>query len=344
VILAGGIGSRFWPASTPDRPKQILPLASDRPLITDTVERIRPLVPLDRVRVLTGRELVAPIAGAVPDLDPDRHFLVEPRARGTAPVLVWAAHTLAAADPDAIMVSLHADHVIRPEPAFRDLVAAAARAADRHDRLFTIGVRPTRPETGYGYIRRGDALDDGGAHAVRAFVEKPDADTAAAYLADGGYLWNSGIFVWRAARLLDEVRAHTPELAELLPLLDDADVAGFFDAAPSLSIDRGVLERSQRVGVVEATFDWDDVGTWDAAGRTRPGDAAGNVALGPAELRDAGSCVVWNETDEPVVVFGARDLVVVRRDGVTLVLPRDRAADLKTLLDSLPEAVREGAS
>ena len=271
VILAGGIGSRFWPASTPDRPKQILPLASPRPLIADTVERIRPLIPLDRVRVLTGREMAGAIAGAVDELT-DEHFLLEPRARGTAPVLVWAAHRLLARDPDAVLVSLHADHVIRPEPAFRELVATAARTAQEHDRLFTVGVRPTRPETGYGYIRRGDALDDAGAFAVDAFVEKPDPETARDYVEAGEYLWNSGIFVWRAARLLEEVRAHTPELASLLPLLDDDDVDAFFDAAPSLSIDHGVLERSGRIGVVEATFDWDDVGTWDAAGRTRDAD------------------------------------------------------------------------
>jgi mannose-1-phosphate guanylyltransferase len=343
VVLAGGIGSRFWPASTPRRPKQILPLASDRPLIADTIERIRPLIPLDRLRVLTGRAMVEPIAAAIDGLE-DRHFLLEPRARGTAPVLVWAAHTLLASDPDAILVSLHADHVIRPEERFRELVARATDAAQRHDRLFTVGIRPGRPETGYGYIRLGEPIDDRGAHAVDAFVEKPDADTARAYLDSGRYLWNSGIFVWRADRLLEEVRAHAPELASLLPLLDRGDVEGFFDAAPTISIDHAVLERSERIGVMEATFEWDDVGTWDAAGRTRPADAAGNVAVGRAHLHEAEDCVVWNESDEEVVVFGASDLVVVRRPGVTLVLPRERAADLKQLLDALPESIVGGAS
>ena len=341
VILAGGVGSRFWPVSTPERPKQILPLASDRPLIADTVSRITPLVPLDRIRVLTGAELVAPIRDAVDGLADD-HFLVEPRARGTAPVLLWAAHYLAAKDPDAIMVSLHADHVIRPESDFRDLVATAAAAADRHDRLFSLGIRPTRPETGYGYIRRGAALDDAGAHRVNAFVEKPDAARAAEYVESGEYLWNSGIFTWRAARLLEEVRLHTPELAEHLPLLDAGDVDAFFDRAPSLSIDEGVMERSERVGVLEARFDWDDVGTWDAVGRTRSGDDAGNVIIGQGHVVESDGCVVWEEAGEPVVVFGASDLVVVRVDGVTLVLPRDRASDLKTLLAALPDSVREG--
>jgi mannose-1-phosphate guanylyltransferase len=291
---------------------------------------------MDRLRILTGEALVGPVCGAIQDLEP-HHFLVEPRARGTAPVLVWAAHTLARTDPDAVMVSLHADHVIRPEPAFRALVATAARAAETHDRLFTVGVRPTRPETGYGYIRRGDPLDPAGAFAVRRFVEKPDAERARGYVDAGDYLWNSGIFVWRVARLLDEIRQQTPELADLLRHLEAGDTNAFFDAAPKLSIDRGVLERSDRVGVIEATFEWDDVGTWDAVGRARTADENGNVIWGPARLQDARDCVVWNETDAPVVAFGARDLVIVRRNGVTLVLPRSRAADLKDLLADLPD-------
>lgn len=348
VILAGGVGSRFWPVSTPARPKQILPLASGDPLIADTVERVAPLLPMARVRILTGAEMVPPMRGAVAGLEPE-HFLLEPQARGTAPVLVWAAHTIARTDPDAVMVSLHADHVIRPEEAFRALLADAAAAADAHDRLFTVGVRPTRPDTGYGYIRRGEPLGGGhansapeaaGAYAVDAFEEKPDAETAQRYLDSGDYLWNSGIFVWRVARLLEEVRAHTPELADLLPLLDDGDADAFFGRAPKLSIDRGVLERSRRVGVMDATFEWDDVGTWDAVARTRTADPAGNVVEGGAHVVESRGCVVWNETDEPVVVFGATDTVVVRRDGVTLVLPRDRAADLKDLLETLPDHIR----
>ena len=196
--------------STPERPKQILPLGGERPLIADTVARITPLVPLDRIRVLTGAELVAPIRAAVEGLQ-DVHFLVEPRPRGTAPVLVWAAHYLADQDPDAVMVSLHADHVIRPEAEFRELVATAAAAADRHDRLFSLGIRPTRTETGYGYIRVADALDDAGALAVDAFVEKPDADTAADYVRSGDYLWNTGIFIWPVALFLEEIRRHLAE-------------------------------------------------------------------------------------------------------------------------------------
>ncbi len=340
VVLAGGVGSRFWPVSTPSRPKQLLPLGSPRPLIQDTIRRIEPLVPLDRVRILAGEDLVDPIRDAVEGIE-DHHFFLEPQPRGTAPVLLWAAHRISAEDPDAIMVSLHADHAIRPEPAFRERVAAAAVAADRHDRLFTVGVLPTRPETGYGYIHPGEPLDDLGVFAVDAFVEKPDAATARSYLAGGEHLWNSGIFIWRVSRLLAEVRAVAPELADLLPLLDSGDVDEFFAVAPRISVDEALLERSGRVGVVAATFEWDDVGTWDAVARSRDLDAAGNATMGASQLVDSRGCVVWNETGQDVVVFGARDMVVVNVEGVTLVLPRERASDLKQLLEALPDDVRE---
>lgn len=352
VILAGGIGSRFWPVSTPSRPKQLLPLASERPLIDDTLQRILPLVPQERLRILTGAHLVEPILAAVPMLEPG-NFLVEPRAAGTAPVLAWAAAELERRDPDAVMISLHADHVIHPPAAFRELLARAAHLAAEHRRLFTIGAVPTRPETGYGYIRVGEPLaplaagavepvgaaDAATAYEVAEFVEKPDAATARRYLADGGYLWNTGLFVWRASDLLDQLERHTPELAELIPIVREGGVEEFFRRAPTLSIDEGLLERSDRVAVLRATFAWDDVGGWDAVARTRPPDAAGNVAVGEAYAVDARDNVLYSE-DGPIVAFGVEELVVVRTASVTFVAHRSRAPELKKLLAELPESVR----
>ena len=218
VILAGGIGSRFWPASTPQRPKQLLRLASEQPLIRDTVDRIEPLIPAERLRILTGKGLATPILEALDGFGAGNLFL-EPRAAGTAPVLTWAAARIQAIDPEAVMVSLHADHVIAPPEIFREQVLQAAELARKHRRLFTIGAVPDRPETGYGYIRLGQALgpDHIGAREVDSFVEKPDEETATRYIADGSYLWNTGIFVWRVADLLEEVRRHTPEIRDLLP-------------------------------------------------------------------------------------------------------------------------------
>ena len=342
-MLAGGVGSRFWPVSTPTRPKQLLALAGEEPLIAQTLRRIEPIVPARRALVLTGENLVEPIRAAVPGLDRDA-FLVEPRARGTAPVRVWAAHEIAKRDPAAGLASVHADHVIEPAEDFRRLLADTAALAQETGRLFTIGMEPTRPETGYGYIDPGARLPDTAsrrtpAWSVRDFVEKPDRATAERYVA-AGYLWNSGLFVWRVSALLDEVRARTPELAELLPLLDAGDVDGFFDAAPSLSIDEGVLERSDRVAVVRGTFRWDDVGAWDAVARTLPADARANVRHGDVHFVDSDGCIAWSD-DGPIVLFGASDLVVVRTAALTLVMPRERAADLKRLLGELPAELRD---
>jgi len=340
VVLAGGVGSRFWPVSTPARPKQLLPLGTDRPLIVDTVERILPLVPPARLRILTGAALAGPILGPLPMLGPE-NLMVEPVARGTAPVLTWAAFEMHRRDPDAVMLSLHADHVIDPPAAFRDQLATIAAMACRHDRLFTIGIAPTRPETGYGYVRLAAGLEDSGSAVfeVAEFVEKPDRATAEGYLTRGDFLWNSGIFVWRAATLLEEIRQHTPEIARLLPHLENGDVDRFFAEAPNLSIDEAVLERSDRVAVARAAFGWDDVGTWDAVGRTRASDVDGNVALGQAHLVDSRNCIAWCDQGS-VVLFGADDLVVVRTAGVTFVAPRSRTADLKILLSRIPDPLR----
>jgi mannose-1-phosphate guanylyltransferase len=345
VILAGGVGSRFWPVSTPARPKQLLPLASDQPLIRDTVDRILPLVPQERLRILTGAHLADALLGALPELGAG-NLLVEPRAAGTAPVLAWAAAELERRDPDAVMVSLHADHVIDPPERFRELIARAAELAAEHGRLFTIGAVPDRPETGYGYIRIGAALSGTEADAsgdagyeVASFVEKPDRATAEGYLASGEYLWNTGLFVWRAADLLDEIQRVSPELSALIPLLREGGTEEFFRQAPTISVDNAVLERSSRVGVVRATFAWDDVGAWDAVRRTRPRDGEGNVVLGPGYAVECRDVTIYAD-DGPVVIFGADNLVVVRTGGVTFVAHRDRTADLKQLLAQLPESLR----
>lgn len=334
-MLAGGIGSRFWPVSTPTRPKQLLPLASERPLIVDTVERARALVADARIRVLAGEHLAAPFRAALPDL-PGEAYLIEPEARGTCPVLAWAAWEIARADPDAVLVSLHSDHLIRPLDAFVDTVLAASHVARTEDALVTIGVTPDRVETGYGHIQPGEALPaPGGAAAFRvaAFHEKPDAATAREYM-EAGYVWNSGIFVWKASVFLDEVRRHAPEVAACLPILEERGPAAFFASVPLSVVDTAVMERSDRVACVRAAFTWDDVGSWDALARTRDADAAGNVVLGRGAVVDGRGNVVYSEEGE-VVLFGVEDLVVVRTGERTLVLPRGRAADLKSLLQAL---------
>jgi mannose-1-phosphate guanylyltransferase len=343
VILAGGVGSRFWPASTPSQPKQLLKLASERPLIRDTVDRIVPLIPAERLRILTGAALAPPILATLPELGPG-NLLLEPRAAGTAPVLAWAAAEIERRDPDAVMVSLHADHVIDPPERFRERIAHTARLAAEHRSLFTLGAVPDRPETGYGYIRVGDALPDtpggtSGGFAVDRFVEKPDRATAEGYLDDGGYLWNTGIFIWRVTDLLDQLERHTPELAELIPIAREGGTEEFFRRTPSLSIDEGLLERSDRVAVVPTDFAWDDVGAWDALYRTRTPDQGGNVVVGEGFSVESRGCALYSDAG-PIVAFGVDDLIIVRTSGATFVTTRERSAELKRLLADLPEELR----
>ena len=340
VILAGGAGTRFWPASTPARPKQFLPLVSGRPLVADTVSRALELVPVDLLRIVAGRHLESLLTSALPEVPPGS-FLWESRPRSTAPALTWATWRAWRSDPHAVIVSLHSDHVIRPAAAFRSLVARAVRIAARRDVLLTVGAQPDRPDTGYGYLQPGDVLDGSGAEGtgelprrVLCFHEKPDARRAADYIRRG-FLWNTGIFVWRASVFLTELRTHAPDIAALIPLLEAGDVDGFFRRVPAVSVDEAVLERSRRCAMLPAPFYWDDVGSWEALARTRRPDASGNTAAGDVVLVDSGDNIVYSE-GRPVVLFGVTDLVVVAADDATMVTTREHSRELKRLVERLP--------
>ena len=313
-------------------------------MIADTVRRARLVAPDERIRIVTGEELKAPLLEAVPDLD-DSVFMVEPQARGTGPALAWAAWEAAKVDPDAVIVSIHADHVIRPESAFVELLREAAALAESTGLLFTISVPPTRPETGYGYVEPGSALGDASKHesfTVASFKEKPDRDTAKKYI-ECGHLWNSGIFVWRASTFLSELKAVAPEIGGHLSLLDESSPEGFFAQVPVVSVDVAVLERSTRVGSTRASFEWDDVGTWEALARSRESDSTGNVIVGEGHILDGTGNVVYVE-EGAVVTYGVDDLVVVQSGGRFLVTRKELAANLKDLLERLPDDVRDGLS
>jgi mannose-1-phosphate guanylyltransferase len=338
VVLAGGIGSRFWPVSTRERPKQLLPLASERPLIVDTLERAQALVPEQRLRILAGSHLARPFRAQLQGFS-DEVYWIEPQARGTCPVLAWAAWEIHRTDPDAVMVSLHADHRIHPISSFQRTIQTAVQIARRDDLLVCIGVVPDRVETGFGHVERGEGLetsDDIAAHRVHAFHEKPDAETAERYVRDG-YLWNTGLFVWKVSTFLSEVAEHAPEVYECMTVLDgggESAVESFFAAVPACSVDTAVMERSRRVGTVTALFSWDDVGSWEALSRTRPADADGNVLIGDAVSVDGSGNIAFVDQGE-VVLFGVDDLVVVRTGETTLVMPRGRVPDIKALLAEL---------
>lgn len=238
------------------------------------------------------------------------------------------------------MISLHSDHVIRPLEGFVTTLEAAIDAAGRTGRLLTVGIPPTRPETGYGYIETGASLSPG-ALEVKRFIEKPDRETAQRFIDQGSFLWNSGMFIWRPRVLLSEMAAHTPELAPDLGRLAAGDVDGFFAKVPTLTIDHGLMERSPNIAVVESEFQWDDVGAWAALLRVRPTDDSGNLVVGEGQAIESHDSLIWAE-DGPVVAFGLDGLLVVRASGITFVAPLDRSTDLKQLLAQLPDPLREG--
>lgn len=336
VLLAGGSGTRFWPLSTPTNPKQLLPLAGPRSTAEDAMDRLEGLIPRERVLVVTGPALAPRIQERLGL--PAENLLIEPRAASTAPALIWASFEALRRDPDAEVLSMHADWAIGDAAAFRRTAESALGCAREHDRLVTVGMIPSRPETGYGYIVPGASLD-GAARNVARFSEKPDAATALDLMAAGA-LWNSGLFAWTATRLLKEVRQHTAEVAPHLDLLAAGDVEGFFAAVTPVSIDVGLLERSRHVAVVSGAFAWDDIGTWEALSRVRPKDPAGNVVVGPTFMHQSHDCLVWSDTDT-VVLSNVQDLIVIHANGRILIMPREQSTDLKKLLDALPAEVRD---
>jgi mannose-1-phosphate guanylyltransferase len=345
VVFAGGIGTRFWPISTPDRPKQVLPLVDARPLIADTLERLSPLVPAQRVLVVTSADIAEVLHAAIPEL-PRRNLLVEPKPLGTAAALAWGAQEVSRrAGPKTVFCALHADLAVDYRDAFHDTLRKAAQMASEDAWLVTIGAQPTRCEPSFGYLKPGLPLDtfvslgDGGACHVEHFVEKPSLALADTLIADGA-LWNTGMFVWQAQTVLDELAARVPEIASGLPYLSAGELEMFEQhISSSISIERGLLERSERVVVVGADFGWDDVGTWASLRRVRELDDTGNGVFGPSHCIDSSGNIVHSENGE-VVVFGVSGLLVVAIEGLTFVTTLDRATELGPLIAQLPPHLR----
>jgi mannose-1-phosphate guanylyltransferase len=344
VILAGGIGSRFWPLSSPGRPKQLLALVSERPLIAEAVARLQPLIPPERILVLTSQDIADRIRAAIPSVPP-QNMLVEPRPLGTAAALAWAAGEIAVrAGPESIFCSMHADLAVAFDEAFRHVLREASNVCATDEVLVAVGVRSTRAETGFGYIlagepmRAGRPLDAGGPCRVTSFEEKPARPRAESLVRDGA-LWNSGVFVWRTRVVLRELEQHAVELSAALTALEARDHAAFCQRVQPVSIERGLLERSSRLVVIAGEFGWDDVGTWAALRRARELDDTGNGAFGRTHFVDASGNVVHAE-GSAAVLYGVDGLLVVTLPGITFVTTLERAAELKPLLDSLPPDLR----
>jgi mannose-1-phosphate guanylyltransferase len=344
IIFAGGIGSRFWPLSTPTRPKPLLRLVSEQPLLVDTVQRLAPAIPPDRVLVLTSRDIAPAIRAALVTV-PEMNILVEPRPLGTAAALAWGAQEVARrAGPHTLCCAMHADLAVGFPDEFRRVLRRAGAVAEREDALVAVGVRPSRVEPAFGYIRPGDPVDeqhtlaDGGVHEVAAFIEKPSEAEAMLHISAGA-LWHTGILVGTATGFLTQLDEKTVELRDGFDALRSGNLPAFVGSIRSVGIERGLLERGPRLLVIPGDFEWDDVGTWASLRRARALDDDGNGVVGTAHFVDADSNVVHGESGV-VVLYGVSKMLVVTLPGLTFVTPLDRAADLRPLLDALPGSMR----
>lgn len=347
VIMAGGAGTRFWPASRLDRPKQLLDLTGDGTMIQATAIRLGDLMSPDRVLIVTNQRLVEPIQQQFPEL-PASAIVGEPCKRDTAPCIGLAAMLVSRNDLDAVMVVMPSDHVISPEAAFQSAVRyGASLVADAEDRIVTFGIQPKYPAETFGYIERGDSLTDDSSSPptfqVARFREKPKGDLAREYFESGQFYWNSGIFIWKAKTILDALRKYEPEMYAHLEAINaawgTAEQAEVFDvefaAIRGKSIDYAVMEHHQDVVVIEAPFLWDDVGNWQSLQRLNQPDSDGNTVLANHLGVDTHQCIIKADDDHLIVTLGMRDVIVVHTHDATLVADKKREEDIREVVKQL---------
>ncbi len=354
VIMAGGKGTRFWPLSTADKPKQLLSLIGNTSLLQQTVARITPLMPLEDIYVVTGESLVSATKHQLPDL-PIENIIAEPVGRNTLPCIGLAALYLKKQKgDDAVMAVLPADNLIQDQQRFRQLLQYAEKIATNDDVLITFGVPPTRAETGYGYIHLGAAAHTAGdlqALQVRRFIEKPERENAEKYLESREYLWNSGMFVWRVGVILDAIKTYNAPIYQKLMEIDTAigtpSEAEVISCAYSLmggiSVDYGVMERAKEVLVIPADIGWNDMGSWEAMRELFERDASRNAVRGKHLGIDTQNCVIFNQSslnpsdakDKLIATIGVSDLVIVESERAVLVCPIDRVQEVKDLVEKL---------
>ncbi|MGI8881694.1 MAG: mannose-1-phosphate guanylyltransferase [Jatrophihabitans sp.] len=350
VIMAGGSGTRLWPLSRVGKPKQLLDLVDGRSLLQLCYERIAGLLPADRIYVCIAQADRDAVLANLPDLPPE-NVIGEPTGRDTANAIGYASAVLREADPDAVVAFLSSDHLIEPVDVFRGAVDRAYTLAEQPGALVTFGIVPTHPHIGLGYIELGAALPtDPAAHAVASFAEKPDAATAEGYVGSGRYLWNSGMFVWRADSVLDQLAAHLPTAyADLVRIAAawrtpdrDAVLAERYPTLPKISIDYAVMEPASRqpgvVLVVPLEISWLDIGSWPSLAQILPTDAAGNALRALTAGLDASGCVlISDDPDHLIATIGVQDLVVVHTGDATLVCPRAEAERVKLLANQIAQ-------
>ncbi len=343
LILAGGSGERFWPLSRRALPKQLLRLVSERSLLEETIARLDGLVARERVLVLTNVDQEEGVLAALGDF-PRENIIAEPAKRDTAAAVALGVGWVAERDHNATMIVLPADHVIKDTAAFQSTIRAAARAAEEKNALVTIGIKPASAHPGFGYIETGERLAEG-VHRVVRFREKPNVELAESFIRKGNFRWNAGMFVWTVPMILTEFNRHAPELARFISA---CSAPGAFAQAlrerfarlPKISFDYAVMENAEHVLVVEAQFDWDDVGGWQAVARYLEEDASGNAANCEVTPLNATENIVFDEGGGNVALLGVNNLIVVRTRDAVLVCHRHHAEKIKDLVAKLPEKLQ----
>jgi mannose-1-phosphate guanylyltransferase/mannose-6-phosphate isomerase len=342
VILAGGSGTRLWPLSTPNFPKQFLSLPNGKSMIQESLARVEGLISPEQAWVVTGRSMVELVHEHLPKI-PVSHILGEPMRRSTAAAIGWAAATIAHRDPQAIMMILTADHVITKIDAFNQSLRLAAKLAGKGF-LVTLGIMPTGPETGYGYIRYAAQLSEGFDHQAfygERFVEKPDSATALAYLQDGHYVWNSGMFVWQVETILAELQRYLPELARKINTITDAKgtvreratLDELWKTLPTISIDYGIMEKTNKFAVIPVDIGWNDVGNWEQYGSLFPADQHEVSCIGHHEGLGSRNIFVYNNTQRKIFTIGLEDIVVIEMDDKTVICHKDEVQRVKELAE-----------
>ncbi len=350
LIMAGGAGKRFWPLSRTKSPKQFLNLFGDKSLIQMTYNRLLPFVEPKNILVITNKDQKTLVTKHLPDL-PKSSIIGEPLSKNTAPCIGLGALLASLDNPEAVQVILPADHLIQDIPEFRRILKLGAEIASDMECLMTIGIKPTRPETGYGYIQTDSNVPDDvlpeefrkkGAFKVKTFAEKPNLETAKRFLESGDFLWNSGIFIWKAKTILQALDENVPELYDsLMNIKNEIGKKSFskklltlYRQIKSISIDYAVMEKSHKVFLLKGEFGWSDVGSWEEFYKINEKDRNGNVIIGSGELRDSRNNLLISDKTF-IAGIGLEDLVIINSDNVLLVCPRDRSQDIKEIVDFL---------
>jgi mannose-1-phosphate guanylyltransferase len=341
VVMAGGRGERFWPLSTGETPKPFLPILGEKSMLQMTVERITPLIPLPRILVVVGKEHLKVAQEQLPEL-PEENFLVEPVGKDTAPCIGFASLHVEKRDPDAVMVVMPSDHHIPDHDIYVQSLSAAIQLLATRNALITLGIKPTRPETGYGYIKaqgQADRFNNIPFLKVEKFIEKPDLKLAKTYVTQKDYYWNSGIFVWRNRTIQDLFKKYLPAIWTGMSRIreklgDNKVITEEFRQFPRISLDYGILEKAEGILVIPAEFRWDDVGTWAALERVYQLDEYGNAVIGRHRGIDTRNCVIHAQ-DHLITTIGISHLVIVQTDGKLLICPKERCQDVKELVQLL---------